>query len=184
MLVTLSTFTLARQTSLIQNTSNITSSSCINDHDIRTHTTSHINHVEVNTLTIDQSRIKERHTLQISSVAFVDVLSTGWYGIVSWHVTLLPSVISEESTGLNSMTIHQDVALQYLRCDWWRHVCVARVPAAPAIGAMPPCLRHLLSLRRVSFAVRCGRGGYLHAQHPTRDRCWGLVQRSWPAVVS
>ena len=44
---------------------NIRRSSRINLHDIRTTTTSKIKHVEVNTLTIDQSRIKERHTLQI-----------------------------------------------------------------------------------------------------------------------
>ena len=62
MLVTLSTFALAKQTSLIHTTLNITRSSRLNIHDI---CTSHIKQVGVNTLAIDQSRIKERHTLQI-----------------------------------------------------------------------------------------------------------------------
>ena len=60
MLVTLGTFALAEQTSLIQTAFTIRRSSWIDDHDIRTNITSQINQVEVNTLTIGQSRIKER----------------------------------------------------------------------------------------------------------------------------
>ena len=64
MLVTLTTFELAKHTSLIQTTVNIARSS-INNHVIRTNTTSYSKQMEVNTLTIDQSRVKEKHTLRI-----------------------------------------------------------------------------------------------------------------------
>ena len=50
MLVTLGTFALAEQPSLIHTTLNITRSSRINLHDIHTNTTSYIKQVQVNTL--------------------------------------------------------------------------------------------------------------------------------------
>ena len=62
----LSTFALAKQNIPIQTAFNTRRSGRINDHDIGTSTTSQINQVEVKTRTIDQSRIKERHTLRIS----------------------------------------------------------------------------------------------------------------------
>ena len=91
MLVTITTFALAKPTSLIQTTFNITRSSRINDHDIRTNiTTSHITQVEVNTLTTDQSRVKERHTLQIRasclpSAGLSKLMNTRASTRLSWH---------------------------------------------------------------------------------------------------
>ena len=66
MLVTLGNLTFANQRSLIQTTSNVGRSSRINDHIICTNTARKINQMEVDTLTIDQSWVKEGSTLQIT----------------------------------------------------------------------------------------------------------------------
>ena len=95
MLVTLGNHTITNQPSLIQTTSNVGRSSRINDHNICTNTASKINQMKVDTLTIDQSRVKDGSSLSAKQVT----------------ISRLPSASLSKL-----MNLWLRIAMQYLSC--------------------------------------------------------------------
>ena len=95
MRVTLGSLTIANKRSLIQTTSTVGRSSRVNGHSICRNTTGQINQMKVDTLTIDQSRVKDGSTLSAKQVT----------------ISRLPSASLSKL-----MNLWLRIAMQYLSC--------------------------------------------------------------------